>query len=61
MLGELGLLGGKVGVTHISMEYKHFKITKLFAHYMGLILAPAEGMWLSATYGAIWAPFSRAL
>ena len=30
--------------------------TRIAARYTGLILAPAEGMWPLATYGALWAP-----
>ena len=28
--------------------------TKTYTYHMDLILAPAEGMWLLATYGAHW-------
>ena len=31
--------------------------TRISARYAPFILAPAEGMWLSATYGALWAPW----
>ena len=31
--------------------------TRISARYAGLILAPAEGLWPSATYGALRAPF----